>query len=231
MDTNTSHICFSTRHIQTLFFFFLGFNGDPRDRNLPKFWQKCYNWLELPSFILKDHYYCRQFDLCESAPEMNRTDTCNESHLGSRHSNELVPQTLSGHMLPRTHTVYYVLNGMPVIYRGVALVWCHASGIFLSRHASSSRFRIWKKSPESLACHEQDINLKSEQGAVCNMRAALMKCHGGNSWFVCVFCMVEKKLCNFGCSGLIRGCSMWLQDRELRIKKHTAVKYDFWGCT
>lgn len=74
-------------------------------------WQECYNWLELPSFVPKDHYYWRHFDLCESTPEINRTDTCNESHLGSQHSNELIPQTLSGHALPEhTQFIMYLEN-------------------------------------------------------------------------------------------------------------------------
>lgn len=36
---------------------------------------------------------------------MNQTDTCNESHLGSQDSDELVPQTLFGHVLPE-HTQF-----------------------------------------------------------------------------------------------------------------------------
>lgn len=54
---------------------------------------------------LKEHFDCQKFDLCKSTAEMNQTDTCNESHLGSQDSDELVPQTLFGHVLPE-HTQF-----------------------------------------------------------------------------------------------------------------------------
>lgn len=98
-----------------------------------KLWHICYNWLELQSNSPKKLYFCWQFDLCELAAEMDWTDRCNESHLGSQHTNELIPQPLSGCVLQEhTHSLLCIYK-VPVLSRQGALfkecilfhfVWC-----------------------------------------------------------------------------------------------------------
>lgn len=72
---------------------------------ITELWQKCYNWLDYYFFFFFTQKPLLPPTFDESAPEINQTDTCNEDHLGSPHSNELIPQTLSGHVLPE-HTQF-----------------------------------------------------------------------------------------------------------------------------
>ncbi len=101
------NICFS----KVVLKLYVDFNGVPRDHNISQYWTLA-GILQLAGIT---KFYTErplllwwQFDLCESTPEMNRTDTCNESHLDSQYSNELIPD-LIWPCATRTHTVYYVL--------------------------------------------------------------------------------------------------------------------------
>ena len=80
-----------------------------------------------------------------------------------------------------------------------------------------NRILIWNQNKGLLAtCERRWWNVTVETPD------SFVVLHGCREW-------KSEKLRNFGRSGLIRGCSIWLQELELRIRKYAAVKYDFWG--